>query len=118
MVFASGSVVSSIVGFLRDLLWVELNIRELVVSVPKVVFPQFSNQAANAKFIANVWGNGVRVSANEEGVVECDFRLRVSNVVWVWSVGGLSIVRLGHIDNGLGIGFEGDQEDWCMWRYG
>ncbi|MBA0772317.1 hypothetical protein Gotri_007723 [Gossypium trilobum] len=42
MVFASGSIVSSIVGLL------------------------------------NVWGNGVRVSANEEGIVERDEIVRVS----------------------------------------
>ncbi|GMJ01771.1 indole-3-acetate beta-D-glucosyltransferase [Hibiscus trionum] len=42
----------------------------LVVGVPTVAFPQFSDQTTNAKLIEDVWGTGVRVSANEEGIVE------------------------------------------------
>ncbi|KAK8585521.1 hypothetical protein V6N13_050499 [Hibiscus sabdariffa] len=45
-------------------------LESLVVGVPTVAFPQFSDQATNAKLIEDVWGTGVRVSGNEEGTVE------------------------------------------------
>ncbi|KAL7209410.1 hypothetical protein ACSBR1_031030 [Camellia fascicularis] len=42
----------------------------LVCGVPVVAFPQWSDQATNAKLIKDVWKTGVRVTLNEEGVVE------------------------------------------------
>ncbi|KAE8702986.1 Anthocyanidin 3-O-glucoside 5-O-glucosyltransferase [Hibiscus syriacus] len=45
-------------------------LESLVVGVPTVAFPQFSDQVTNAKLIEDVWGTGVRVSGNEEGIVE------------------------------------------------
>ncbi|KAF5941995.1 hypothetical protein HYC85_019637 [Camellia sinensis] len=42
----------------------------LVCGVPVVAFPQWSDQATNAKLIKDVWKTGVRVTVNEEGVVE------------------------------------------------
>lgn len=44
----------------------------LVSGVPVVAFPQWSDQATNAKLIKDVWKTGVRVrvSVNEEGAVE------------------------------------------------
>ncbi|KAL4272259.1 hypothetical protein GQ457_13G029850 [Hibiscus cannabinus] len=42
----------------------------LVAGVPMVAVPQFADQATNAKLVEDIWGTGVRVSANEEGVVE------------------------------------------------
>ncbi|KAI8003132.1 hypothetical protein LOK49_LG08G02228 [Camellia lanceoleosa] len=42
----------------------------LVSGVPMVAFPQWSDQATNAKLIKDVWKTGVRVIVNEEGVVE------------------------------------------------
>ncbi|KAK8684034.1 hypothetical protein V6N13_040071 [Hibiscus sabdariffa] len=101
MVFTSGSVVSSIVGFLHESLWVELDVGKLVVSMPKVAFPQFSDQATNAKFInANVWGTGVRILTKNK---QCG----VGSKCW-----DLCILRLRRIDNGLEIGFGGYRDDW------
>ncbi|KAE8702987.1 UDP-glycosyltransferase 75D1-like [Hibiscus syriacus] len=45
-------------------------LESLVVGVPTVAFPQCSDQATNAKLIEDVWGTGVRMSGNEEGIVE------------------------------------------------
>ncbi|KAE8714520.1 Serine carboxypeptidase 46 [Hibiscus syriacus] len=38
--------------------------------VPVVAFPLWTDQATNAMLIEDVWQTGVRVSANEEGIVE------------------------------------------------
>ncbi|KAK8549332.1 hypothetical protein V6N13_009008 [Hibiscus sabdariffa] len=45
-------------------------LESLVVGVSTMAFPQFLDQATNAKLVKNVWGTGVRVSANEEVIVE------------------------------------------------
>ncbi|XP_011081386.1 crocetin glucosyltransferase, chloroplastic-like [Sesamum indicum] len=39
--------------------------------VPVVAFPHWTDQGTNAKLIEDVWKTGVRVRANEDGVVEC-----------------------------------------------
>jgi hypothetical protein len=44
----------------------------LVCGVPVVAFPQWSDQCTNAKLIEDVWKTGVRVTANEDGIVEGD----------------------------------------------
>uniref|UniRef100_A0A2P2PIR9 Glycosyltransferase n=1 Tax=Rhizophora mucronata TaxID=61149 RepID=A0A2P2PIR9_RHIMU len=44
----------------------------LVSGVPMVAFPQWSDQGTNAKLIEDVWKTGVRVAANEEGIVDGD----------------------------------------------
>ncbi|GMN62865.1 hypothetical protein TIFTF001_031940 [Ficus carica] len=44
-------------------------LESLVCGVPVVVFPQFVDQTTNAKLIEDLWKTGVRVKANEEGVV-------------------------------------------------
>lgn len=44
-------------------------LESLVVGVPVVAFPQWTDQLTNAKLIQDVWKNGVRVSADEEGMV-------------------------------------------------
>ncbi|KAL6970922.1 Hexosyltransferase [Sarracenia purpurea var. burkii] len=44
----------------------------LVSGVPAVAFPVWSDQGTNAKLIEDVWKTGVRVGANEEGIVVSD----------------------------------------------
>ncbi|KAH7857936.1 hypothetical protein Vadar_018091 [Vaccinium darrowii] len=44
----------------------------LASGVPVVAFPHLSDQATNAKMIADVWMTGVRVRPNEEGIVQSD----------------------------------------------
>lgn len=47
-------------------------LESLVCEVPVVAFPHWSDQGTNAKLVADVWQTGVRVVANEEGIVEGD----------------------------------------------
>ncbi|OMO51802.1 UDP-glucuronosyl/UDP-glucosyltransferase [Corchorus capsularis] len=47
-------------------------LESLASGVPLVAFPQWTDQPTNAKLIEDVWGNGVRVRGNEEGIVERD----------------------------------------------
>ncbi|KAG6785293.1 hypothetical protein POTOM_011023 [Populus tomentosa] len=47
-------------------------LESLVSEVPVVAFPHWTDQGTNAKLIADVWKTGVRVVANEEGIVEGD----------------------------------------------
>ncbi|KAB2039635.1 hypothetical protein ES319_D02G024500v1 [Gossypium barbadense] len=56
-------------------------LESMVAGVPVVAFPQWTDQWTNAKLIEDVWGNGVRVSANEEGMVECDEIVRCLDLV-------------------------------------
>ncbi|XP_010023609.2 phloretin 4'-O-glucosyltransferase [Eucalyptus grandis] len=42
----------------------------LVCGVPMVAFPQWSDQQTNAKLVADVWRTGVRITPNEQGLVE------------------------------------------------
>jgi hypothetical protein len=44
----------------------------LVSGVPVVAFPKWVDQGTNAKLIEDVWKTGVRVIANEDGIVERD----------------------------------------------
>ncbi|XP_059632096.1 UDP-glycosyltransferase 75C1-like [Cornus florida] len=46
------------------------SLESLVFGVPMVGFPQFSDQMTNSKLIEDVWKMGVRVVANEEGIVD------------------------------------------------
>ncbi|XVF15040.1 hypothetical protein REPUB_Repub09cG0115200 [Reevesia pubescens] len=47
----------------------------LVFGVPMVTFPQWSDQPTNAKLVQDVWKTGVRVTKNEEGIVEgCEIK--------------------------------------------
>ncbi|XVF65367.1 hypothetical protein PTKIN_Ptkin09bG0242700 [Pterospermum kingtungense] len=48
------------------------SLESLVAGVPVLAFPQWTDQGTNAKLIEDVWKTGVRVTANEEGVVEHD----------------------------------------------
>ncbi|KAF8015951.1 hypothetical protein BT93_H1485 [Corymbia citriodora subsp. variegata] len=45
-------------------------LESLVCGVPVVVFPQWSDQQTNAKLVADVWRTGVKVTPNEQGLVE------------------------------------------------
>ncbi|KAK1411123.1 hypothetical protein QVD17_37667 [Tagetes erecta] len=46
------------------------SLESIACGVPVVAFPHWTDQSTNAKLIEDVWGTGVRVSANEDGVVE------------------------------------------------
>nr|GMD59915.1 crocetin glucosyltransferase, chloroplastic-like [Ipomoea batatas] len=47
----------------------------LVLGMPIVAFPLWSDQICNAKLIQDVWKIGMRVKANEEGIVEaCELK--------------------------------------------
>ncbi|XP_019179979.1 PREDICTED: crocetin glucosyltransferase, chloroplastic-like [Ipomoea nil] len=45
-------------------------IESLVLGMPIVAFPLWSDQICNAKLIQDVWKTGTRVKANEDGIVE------------------------------------------------
>nr|QCC89365.1 UDP-glucosyltransferase UGT75L25 [Erigeron breviscapus]UZH45571.1 optimized UDP-glucosyltransferase [synthetic construct] len=45
-------------------------LESIVCGVPVVAFPHWTDQATNAKLLEDVWGTGVRVTPNEDGVVE------------------------------------------------
>ncbi|KAM7489171.1 hypothetical protein LguiB_026655 [Lonicera macranthoides] len=45
-------------------------LESVTCGVPMVAFPQWTDQATNAKLIEDVWRTGVRVKPNEEGIVE------------------------------------------------
>ncbi|KAI3518583.1 hypothetical protein L1887_07388 [Cichorium endivia] len=45
-------------------------VETLVAGVPAVVFPQWSDQATNAKMVEDVWKTGVRVRRTRDGVVK------------------------------------------------
>lgn len=47
-------------------------LESIVSGVPVVAFPHWTDQSTNAKLLEDVWGTGVRVTANEDGVVEGD----------------------------------------------
>ncbi|XP_042513739.1 phloretin 4'-O-glucosyltransferase-like [Macadamia integrifolia] len=53
----------------------------LVAGVPMVMFPQWSDQATNAKLIKDVWKTGLRLDLNEEGLVEGDEIKRCVEIV-------------------------------------
>ncbi|KAI3746947.1 hypothetical protein L6452_09389 [Arctium lappa] len=44
----------------------------IVCGVPVVAFPHWTDQTTNAKLLEDEWGTGVRVAANDRGVVEGD----------------------------------------------
>ncbi|XVE84654.1 hypothetical protein DITRI_Ditri17bG0030300 [Diplodiscus trichospermus] len=56
-------------------------LESLVAGVPVVAFPQWTDQGTNAKLIEDVWKTGVRVTANEEGIVESDEITRCLDLV-------------------------------------
>ncbi|KAF5951094.1 hypothetical protein HYC85_013087 [Camellia sinensis] len=45
-------------------------LESLASRVPVVAVPGWSDQGTNAKMMTEVWGTGVRVKANEEGIIE------------------------------------------------
>ena len=47
-------------------------LESLVSGVPVVAVPMWSDQGTNAKLIEDMWMTGVRVTANEDGIVEGD----------------------------------------------
>ncbi|XP_043710477.1 phloretin 4'-O-glucosyltransferase-like [Telopea speciosissima] len=53
----------------------------LVAGVPMVTFPQWSDQATNAKLIRDVWQTGLRLEVNEAQLVEGDELKRSIEIV-------------------------------------
>ncbi|KAL6343179.1 hypothetical protein AAG906_020977 [Vitis piasezkii] len=47
-------------------------LESLASGVPVVAFPQWTDQSTNAKLAEDVWKTGVRVTVNQEGIVEAD----------------------------------------------
>eukprot|EP00261_Vitis_vinifera_P014361 XP_003632054.3 PREDICTED: crocetin glucosyltransferase, chloroplastic [Vitis vinifera] len=47
-------------------------LESLASGVPVVAFPQWTDQSTNAKLAEDVWKTGVRVTVNQEGIVESD----------------------------------------------
>jgi UDP:flavonoid glycosyltransferase YjiC (YdhE family) len=47
-------------------------LESLVSGVPVVAFPQWTDQGTNAKLIEDMWKTGVRVIANDDGIVKSD----------------------------------------------
>ncbi|KAJ8634358.1 hypothetical protein MRB53_027694 [Persea americana] len=45
-------------------------LESLVLGVPMVCFPQWTDQTTNGKLVEDVWKTGVRVKVNEEGIME------------------------------------------------
>ncbi|XP_016731239.2 UDP-glycosyltransferase 75C1 isoform X1 [Gossypium hirsutum] len=68
-------------------------LESMVAGVPVVAFPQWSDQGTTAKLIEDVWGNGVRVSANEEGIVERDEIVRCLDLVMMDDEKGMEVKK-------------------------
>nr|WJH18550.1 phenylpropanoid glycosyltransferase UGT14 [Artemisia annua] len=45
-------------------------LESIVCGLPVVAFPEWTDQTTNAKLLEDVWETGIRVTANEDGVVE------------------------------------------------
>ncbi|CBI39405.3 unnamed protein product, partial [Vitis vinifera] len=56
-------------------------LESLVSGVPVVAFPQWTDQGTNAKLIEDMWKIGIRVTVNEEGIVESDEFKRCLEIV-------------------------------------
>ncbi|KAF9624160.1 hypothetical protein IFM89_008098 [Coptis chinensis] len=48
----------------------EVSEKALSLGVPMVAMPQWTDQTTNAKFVQDIWGTGVRVSVDENGIVK------------------------------------------------
>ncbi|XP_030445326.2 phloretin 4'-O-glucosyltransferase-like [Syzygium oleosum] len=59
----------SIVCFVTHCGWNSTS-ESLVCGVPVVAFPQWSDQQTNAKLVTDVWRTGVKVTPNEQGMVD------------------------------------------------
>ncbi|KAI8002220.1 hypothetical protein LOK49_LG08G02206 [Camellia lanceoleosa] len=55
--------------------------KSLVLGIPVVCLPQFSDQPTNAKLLEDEYKNGVRATKNEKGVVEADEIKRCTELV-------------------------------------
>ncbi|KAL3506513.1 hypothetical protein ACH5RR_031895 [Cinchona calisaya] len=44
-------------------------LESIIFGVPVIAFPQWTDQGTNAKLLQDVWGRGVRVVPNEDGIV-------------------------------------------------
>ncbi|KAK6914365.1 UDP-glucuronosyl/UDP-glucosyltransferase [Dillenia turbinata] len=80
---------SSVGCFLTHCGW-NSSLESLVSGVPVVAFPQWTDQGTNAMLIEDVWRTGVRVSVNDEGIVEGDEIKRCLDLV----MGGESGIEL------------------------
>ncbi|WZY86699.1 hypothetical protein YC2023_033083 [Brassica napus] len=64
--------IEKIAGFRHELdeIGMSSTLESLVLGVPVVAFPMWSDQPTNAKLLEDLWRTGVRVRENEEGLVE------------------------------------------------
>ncbi|XP_065852569.1 phloretin 4'-O-glucosyltransferase [Euphorbia lathyris] len=56
-------------------------LESIVLGVPVVAFPQWTDQGTNAKLIEDQWETGVRVVPNERGIVECEEIMRCLDLI-------------------------------------
>ncbi|XP_058759490.1 phloretin 4'-O-glucosyltransferase-like [Vicia villosa] len=71
---------SSIGCFVTHCGW-NSTLESLGSGVPMVAFPQWTDQTTNAKLIEDVWGSGVRMVCDEEGIVKAEEIRRYLDVV-------------------------------------
>ncbi|KAG4156810.1 hypothetical protein ERO13_D02G020820v2 [Gossypium hirsutum] len=87
-------------------------LESMVAGVPVVAFPQWSDQGTTAKLIEDVWGNGVRVSANEEGMVERDEIVRCLDLVMGDDEKGMEVKK--NVEKWKGLASEAAMEGGFM----
>ncbi|TYH82017.1 hypothetical protein ES332_D02G027700v1 [Gossypium tomentosum] len=87
-------------------------LESMVAGVPVVAFPQWTDQGTNAKLIEDVWGNGVRVSANEEGMVERDEIVRCLDLVMGDDEKGMEVKK--NVEKWEGLAREASMEGGSM----
>ncbi|KAH1096158.1 hypothetical protein J1N35_013079 [Gossypium stocksii] len=87
-------------------------LESMVAGVPVVAFPQWTDQGTNAKLIEDVWGNGVRVSANEEGIVERDEIVRCLDLVMGDDEKGMEVKK--NVEKWKGLASEAAMEGGSM----
>ncbi|TYH26857.1 hypothetical protein ES288_A02G022700v1 [Gossypium darwinii] len=87
-------------------------LESMVAGVPVVAFPQWTDQGTTAKLIEDVWGNGVRVSANEEGIVERDEIVRCLDLVMGDDEKGMEVKK--NVEKWEGLAREASMEGGSM----
>ncbi|MBA0879516.1 hypothetical protein Goshw_019859 [Gossypium schwendimanii] len=87
-------------------------LESLVAGVPVVAFPQWTDQGTSAKLIEDVWGTGVRVSTNEEGIVERDEIVRCLDLVMGVDEKGMEVKK--NVEKWKGLAREAAVEGGSM----
>ncbi|GMP78159.1 hypothetical protein CsSME_00034206 [Camellia sinensis var. sinensis] len=80
MVFPSGGSFTPFGGMLTHCGW-NSSSESVVLGIPIVCLPQFSDQSTNAKLLEDEYKTGVRETKNEEEVVEDDEIKRCTKLV-------------------------------------